>query len=126
MRRGYSRGMTSAWMEMAASSGAAGVGLIVAGVVVVALLIGAFAFGIRVKRREPAPPRPDEQPRPPADGPVREVQENREPEEVPRSDDRMLPHELRHQGSRSAPEGERPRWNEGGSGSFGSGGPGAR
>ncbi|MBD0422760.1 hypothetical protein H0H10_27015 [Streptomyces sp. TRM S81-3] len=118
--------MTSAWMEMAASPGAAGVGLIVAGVVVVALLIGAFAYGVRVKKREPAPPLPDEQPRLPDEGPVREVRESREPEEVPRSDERALPHELRHQGSRSAPGRERPRWDEGSSGSFGSGGPGAR
>ncbi|MFV0137632.1 DUF6479 family protein [Streptomyces sp. HMX87] len=116
--------MTSAWTNLAATSGAVGVGLIVAGVVVVALLIGAFAMGIRVKRREPPPPDPAEQPSPPDGGPVRESQEAREPEEMPRSDERLLPHELRHQGSRTAPEQERRRWDEGSSGSFGSGGPG--
>ena len=57
--------MTSAWMEMAAGRGALGIGLIVAGVVVVALLLGAFVLGIRNKRRELPPPRPDEQPRVP-------------------------------------------------------------
>ncbi len=40
-------------------------GLIAAGVVIVALLIGAFWMGARIRRREPAPPRPDEQPKMP-------------------------------------------------------------
>ncbi len=111
-------------MDLAATSGAVGVGLIVAGVVVVALLIGAFAMGMRIKRREPPPPDPSQQPHLPDGGPVRESREVREPEEVPRGDERLLPHELRHQGSRTAPEQERRRWEEGTSGSFGSGGPG--
>ncbi|MER6708167.1 DUF6479 family protein [Streptomyces fumanus] len=116
--------MSSAWMNLAATNGAMGVGLVVAAVVVVALLIGAFAVGIRVKRREAPPPRPEEQPHLPEGGPVRETREVREPEEVPRSDERMRPHELKRQGSRTSAGQERPRWDEGGSGSFGSGGPG--
>ncbi|MEU6102936.1 DUF6479 family protein [Streptomyces flaveolus] len=116
--------MTSATMDLAAGSGAAGVWLVVAAVVVVAVLIGAFVFGSRMKRKEPPPPLPEEQPRMPDGGPVREVRENREPEEMPRSDDRTLPHELRHQGSRTASGQDRPRWGEGSSGSFGGGGPG--
>ncbi|MDQ0753511.1 hypothetical protein QF034_007742 [Streptomyces africanus] len=121
--------MTSAWMEMAAGRGALGIGLIVAGVVVVVLLLGAFVLGVRVKRRELPTPRPDEQPRLPDGGPVRETSERREPDEVPRSQDRLTPHELKTHGNqsdrRSATQ-ERPRWNEGSSGSFGSGGPGGR
>ncbi|WP_320774943.1 DUF6479 family protein [Streptomyces sp. CRN 30] len=116
--------MTSAWVNMAASNGAMSVGLIVAAFVVVALLIGAFAVGIRVKRRESPPPTPDEQPHMPAGGPVREMRETRSAEEVPRSDERMLPHDLHRQGSRSDPGQPRRRWDEGSSGSFGSGGPG--
>ncbi|MGC9496337.1 DUF6479 family protein [Streptomyces sp. WG7] len=118
--------MTNAWMDLAAGSGALGIGLIVAAVVVVALLIGAFAFGSRQKRREPPPPRPEEQPRIPDGGPVRETRERREPDEMPRTDDRTLPHDLGHQSSHTASGQERPRWDEGGSGSFGSGGPGGR
>ncbi|WKX15285.1 DUF6479 family protein [Streptomyces sp. NL15-2K] len=121
--------MNTAWMDIAAGRGALGVGLIVAGVVVVAVLIGAFWLGVRVKRRELPPPAPEEQPQPPEGGPVREEREMREPHEVPRSDHRLTPHQLPGHGnvpSRSSPSKERPRWNEGSSGSFGSGGPGAR
>ncbi|MFI6206358.1 DUF6479 family protein [Streptomyces sp. NPDC051041] len=119
--------MNTAWMEMAAGRGALGIGLAVAGVVVVALLIGAFALGIRNMRRNPGPPDPAEQPRLPDDGPVREEHQNRAPDEMPRSETRLTPHEMPAHGnmpSRPAPEGERPRWSGGSSGSFGSGGPG--
>lgn len=115
------------WMDIAAGRGALAAGVIVAGVVVVAVLIGAFWLGARVKRRESRPPTPEEQPKLPESGPVREVRENREPDEVPRSDTRLTPHELPNHGNsptRTGPAGDRPRWDEGGSGSFGSGGPG--
>ncbi|MES5820178.1 DUF6479 family protein [Streptomyces sp. RG80] len=121
--------MTTAWMDLAAGRGALGVGLIVAGVVVVGLLLGAFWMGARVRRRELPPPRPEEQPRLPEGGPVREVVENREPDEVPHSDHRMTPHEspaFGNSSTRTGPDKDRPRWSEGGSGSFGSGGPGGR
>ncbi|PWI13520.1 hypothetical protein DI272_04755 [Streptomyces sp. Act143] len=116
--------MNSASMEMAAGRGALGVGLLVAGLVVVALLLGAFWMGARVRRREPPPPRPEEQPRLPEGGPVREVAENREPDEVPRSDHRLTPHEMPAFGNsstRTGPEKARRRWTDGNSGSFGSG-----
>ncbi|ANJ05954.1 DUF6479 family protein [Streptomyces parvulus] len=118
--------MSNTWMDLAAGPGGLGVGLIVAAVVVAALLIGAFAFGSRLKRRESPPPLPEEQPHLPADGPVGEVRERREPDEMPKSDERTLPHDLGHQGSRTAAGQDRPRWDEGGSGAFGSGGPGGR
>ncbi|MGW1953150.1 DUF6479 family protein [Streptomyces sp. NPDC001920] len=118
--------MNIASMNIAAE-GALGIGLIVAGLVVVALLIGAFALGARIRRREPAPPRPEEQPRLPAEGPVHEIRENREPNEMPRSDHRLTAHEMPAHGnvpSRPSESKERRRWDEGSSGSFGSGGPG--
>ncbi|KAF2781888.1 DUF6479 family protein [Streptomyces coelicoflavus] len=119
--------MTNAWKDLAAGgSGGFPVWLIIAAVVVVGVLIGAFAFGSRQKRREPPPPTADEQPRMPDGGPVHEMRERREPDEMPRSDERTLPHELGHQGSRTASDQQRPRWDEGSSGSFGSGGPGGR
>ncbi|MEV6123827.1 DUF6479 family protein [Streptomyces sp. NPDC052077] len=118
--------MTDTWMDLAADSGAMSAGLVIAAVVVVALLIGAFALGSRVRRRELPPPTVDEQPRLPPDGAVHEIREHREAEEMPHDGDRTLPHELRHQGTRSAPEEHRRKWSEGGSGSFGSGGPGVR
>ncbi|MFJ3670865.1 DUF6479 family protein [Streptomyces sp. NPDC090106] len=86
--------MSTTWIEMAAGRGALGVGLVVAGVLVVALLLGAFWTGARVRRRELPPPRPEEQPRLPEGGPVREVMEEREPAEMPRSDERTTPHEM--------------------------------
>ena len=100
-----------------------------AGVVVVAVLIGAFWLGVRVKRREPPRPTPAEQPRPPEGGAVREVRENREPDEVPQSDQRLTPHQMPGHGTagtRSGTSEGRPRWDEGSSGSFGSGGAGGR
>ncbi|WNM32237.1 DUF6479 family protein [Streptomyces sp. Li-HN-5-11] len=120
--------MITASLDIAATRGLlVGIGPFVAGLVVVALLIGAFWLGARIRRREPAPPRPEEQPRLPDGGPVREVLENREPDEVPRSDDRLTPHRLSahgNLGSRTSAAQARPRWDEGSSGSFGSGGPG--
>lgn len=116
-------------MDIAAGRGALGIGLVVAGVVVVAVLIGAFALGVRVKRRELPRPTPEEQPRPPEGGPVREVREHREPDEVPESDHRLTPHQLPGHGNastRTSGSQDRPRWDEGSSGSFGSGGAGGR
>jgi hypothetical protein len=120
--------MNSASMDIAASSAAA-MGLIGAGVVIVILLIGALWMGARIRRRESAPPRPEEQPRMPDEGPVREVLENREPDEVPRGERRLTPHELPDHGNSPTRTGSgkgRRRWSEGSSGSFGSGGPGIR
>ncbi|WP_149550219.1 DUF6479 family protein [Streptomyces marokkonensis] len=123
--------MNTSWMEtadLAASRGAVGAGLAVAAVVVVALLIGMFVLGSRrVGNSRTRRPAPEEQPRMPEGGPVREVREQRAPDEMPRSDERLTPHELKghgNAGSRTGAPQERPRWDEGGSGSFGSGGPG--
>ncbi|ODA72756.1 hypothetical protein APS67_003055 [Streptomyces sp. AVP053U2] len=115
--------------DLAASRGIMGIGLVVAAVLVVGLLIGLFAFGSkRVGQGDSPRPRPDEQPRMPEGGPVHEVREHREPDEMPRSDDRLTPHDLHggSSGSRPVTSQERPRREEGGSGAFGSGGPGHR
>ncbi|MEU3949738.1 DUF6479 family protein [Streptomyces sp. NPDC029526] len=115
--------------DLAAGRGVLGIGLAV-GVVVVAVLIAAFALGSRrVRRGESARPRPEEQPRVPEGGPVRETREQREPREVPRGDQRLSPHDLDgrgNSGTRTGTSQERPRWDEGSSGGFGSGGPGSR
>ncbi|MEU2054918.1 DUF6479 family protein [Streptomyces bungoensis] len=101
------------------------------------LLVGGFALaiglawavwvGMRVRRRESPPPRPEEQPKLPPTGPVRETQEIREPHEVPRAADgseRLTPHQLGNVGTRPAEDQSRPRWSPGSSGSFGGGGGG--
>ncbi|MFH8680443.1 DUF6479 family protein [Streptomyces lydicus] len=73
--------------------------LILVGVVIVAVLLAAFVWGRRAKTREPAPPRPEEQPRLPEGGPVGDVVENRPPDELPRTERRLSPHELKGEGT---------------------------
>ncbi|MGR8009161.1 DUF6479 family protein [Streptomyces hypolithicus] len=119
----------------AASDLVIGIGPFVAGLIVTAALITAVWLGIRVRRREPAPPRPDEHPhRPTGSGPP-EVLEHREPDEMPRDGGRLTPHELHHSGNASGraktdsegdpedPEKREP-WSGNSGGAFGSGGPG--
>ncbi|AKH86295.1 hypothetical protein AA958_33310 [Streptomyces sp. CNQ-509] len=78
------------------------------GLVVVAVLIGAVWLGIRIRSGEPAPPRPEEQPRPPASGPVGRVTEEREPAELPRDGRRLTAHRLRgHGNTGTRPAGHR-------------------
>lgn len=115
---------TRQW-ELAASSGTALLMWIV-GLVVVGVLLAAFLWGRRIRAREPAAPRPEEQPKLPEDGPVHEVREYREPNEVPRDGGRLTPHELdggygtpsTHPSASQDPEDHRKP----GGGSFGSGG----
>ncbi|BCM65409.1 MULTISPECIES: DUF6479 family protein [Streptomyces] len=120
-------------MNIATNEAAAGaqvfgyVLILIAGVACVAGLIWAFRMGAKVREREPAPPRPDEQPRVPPSGPVHETREVREPDEVPRAADeseRLTPHQLGNVGSKRADDQRRPRWSPGSSGSFGGGGGG--
>ncbi|MFI9650662.1 DUF6479 family protein [Streptomyces sp. NPDC052040] len=110
--------MSTVSMNIAVSHGLQlGLWPFLVGLVVVALLVGAFWMGVRVRRRESEPPRPEEQPRLPEGGPVGEVMENREPDEVPRGGDRLTPHELRahgNLGSRTSATSSRPRWENGG------------
>ncbi|MER5438082.1 DUF6479 family protein [Streptomyces sp. NPDC002790] len=99
----------------------------VVGLVIALALIWAVWMGIRFRRREPGPPDPADQPKLPRTGPVHEVREMREPDEMPHTDDggsRLMPHELHNADSKRS-EDQRPRrWSRGNSGAFGSGGPG--
>ncbi|MEV0220608.1 DUF6479 family protein [Streptomyces sp. NPDC050704] len=120
-------------METAAPSGmVGGIAPLIVGLLVVCALIWAVRLGIRVRREEPGPPSPDEQPRLPDSGPVHEVREMREPDEVPVARDeseRLTPHQLPAFGNRRSKRSKdqrRPRWSPGSSGSFGGGGPGTR
>ncbi|WP_341866117.1 DUF6479 family protein [Streptomyces olivochromogenes] len=51
--------------------------------------------GRRERQQQPPPPRPEEQPRLPDSGPVHEVREHREPNELPPGEQRVTPHELK-------------------------------
>ncbi|MFE9096805.1 DUF6479 family protein [Streptomyces sp. NPDC007264] len=121
--------MTPISVETIASGAAWGViGAFVGGLLVAGALVWAVRLGIRVRRREPAPPRRADHPTVPPSGPVGASREMREPNEVPRTADgsaRLTPHELDASGSRRSENQDRPRWSPGSSGSFGGGGPGA-
>ncbi|MFG2290381.1 DUF6479 family protein [Streptomyces sp. NPDC048595] len=84
--------------QLAAPHGTSGVLLVGGGVVLVAVLLAAFAWGRRLKAREPGPPRPEEQPRLPESGPVGDVVESREPDAFPRTEQRRTPHQLKDNG----------------------------
>jgi hypothetical protein len=120
--------MNTAMYQAATGAQAFGYVLIlIAGVALVAGIIWAFRLGAKVREREPAPPRPEEQPKMPPGGPVRETQEVREPDEVPRAaedGERLTPHQLGNAGTKRAADQSRPRWSPGSSGSFGGGGGG--
>ncbi|MFI6035851.1 DUF6479 family protein [Streptomyces sp. NPDC051315] len=120
--------MSTASMQLAASSGLLSLGMFVVGIALVALLAGSFWMGARIKLREPPRPRPEEQPHLPPDGPVHEVQENREPDEVPHTPKGgrpLTPYELTNMQTRTSASKTRPRWGRGSSGSFGGGGLGS-
>lgn len=127
-RPGYPASMNTAMYEAATRSQVFGYVLIlVVGAACVGGLIWAFRLGFKVRQREPAPPRPEEQPKLPTTGPVRESHEMREPEDVPKAADgneRLTPHQLTNVRSRRADDQRRPRWSPGSSGSFGGGGGG--
>ncbi|MET9503750.1 DUF6479 family protein [Streptomyces sp. NPDC006622] len=117
--------MTSASTQLAATSGLLSMGMFVVGVALLALLGGSFWLGARVKERELPRPRPEEQPHLPPEGPVHEVREIREPDEVPRTPKggrALTPYELTNMRTRPSASKSRPRWSSGSSGSFGGGG----
>lgn len=121
--------MSNEWVDFALEEGQiGGLAPFILGAIVAAALIGAVVFGWRVRQREPRRPTPEEQPKMPPGGPVREDRSTRDADDVPRADhDRLTPHQLDPQGTvPSEKEPPRPRWNEGSSGGFGSGGGGHR
>ncbi|MET9727326.1 DUF6479 family protein [Streptomyces zaomyceticus] len=106
-----------------------GLAQVVGGLVVVAILIGAFVFGVRVMKKELPPPEPDSQPhRPETDQLPGEVSEYRKPSEIPQTDGehRLMPYNLRSSGDADTdPQSEEKRkWRGISSGGFGSGGTG--
>lgn len=113
--------------EFAAKDHIVGIGPLVAGILLVGFLIGGFWLGRRILTKESAPPTPEEQPHRPADaGLPGEVEGHRRPAEVPRSERRMMPYELRHENSEpdTSPLSDDDRkWRGAPSGGFGSGGP---
>ncbi|GGT28097.1 DUF6479 family protein [Streptomyces chromofuscus] len=120
--------MNIASMQLAAPSGLLALALFVVAIAVVAMLAGSFWLGNRIKLNEPPRPRPDEQPHLPPEGPVHEVRQNREPDEVPRTPKGgrpLTPYELTNMRTRPSASKDRPRWSKGTTGSFGGGGLGA-
>jgi hypothetical protein len=93
----------------------------VIGLVIVLALISAVVIGMRLRDRgdmrssETGPEGPDT--------PVEYERERRRPYETERDGRRRLPHELADT-SGEHDDTDTPRWNEGSSGGFGSGGPG--
>ncbi|CAL9521204.1 hypothetical protein SUDANB15_03831 [Streptomyces sp. enrichment culture] len=99
----------------------------IGGLVVAGALVWAVRVGMGVMDREEPRPAPEEQPRLPDGGAIRETREVREPDEVPltsKDGARLMPYELHHAGSRTGKDQQRKRWMPGSSGGFGSGGPG--
>jgi hypothetical protein len=120
--------MTIASTQLAEPSGLMSLGMFAVPVALLILLAGSFWLGSRLKLREPPRPRPEEQPKLPPEGPVHEIRESREPDEVPRSPKggrALTPYELTNMQTRPGAAKPRPRWSRGSSGSFGGGGLGA-
>ncbi|GHE89437.1 hypothetical protein GCM10018772_11540 [Streptomyces fumanus] len=95
------------------------------GLVIAGALIWAVRVGMRIMDQESPRPRADEHPKPPADWPVREEREIREPDEVPLAANggaRLMPYQLHPASTRRCPDQNRRRWLPGSSGSFGGGG----
>ncbi|MEU5219854.1 DUF6479 family protein [Streptomyces sp. NPDC020807] len=86
---------------LAAGVWQSGLAQVLGGLVVVAVLIGAFVFGTRVNTRELPPPDPESHPhRPESAGLPGETTEYRRPSEVPLTDGehRLMPYNLRTTG----------------------------
>ncbi|MFG3499248.1 DUF6479 family protein [Streptomyces sp. NPDC047928] len=113
--------------EFAARDHLVGIGPLVAGIFLVGFLIGAFWLGRRIRSREPAAPKPDEQPhRPPDAGLPGEAEGHRRPAELTEREDRLMPYELKHENTEpdTSPVSESDqKWRGASSGGFGSGGP---
>ncbi|MFD0367155.1 DUF6479 family protein [Streptomyces sp. NPDC127114] len=123
----------SAQVATAAGVWQSGLAQVLGGLIVVAVLIGAFILGIRVRNKELPPPDPEEQPhRPETERPPGEMSEYRRPAEMPQTDGehRLMPYQLKDGGtsgtetSPEPPSEEKRKWGGISSGGFGSGGPG--
>ncbi|MBD0707661.1 MULTISPECIES: DUF6479 family protein [unclassified Streptomyces] len=123
----------SAAQTLAAGVWQSGLGQLIGGLVIVAVLIGAVWLGFRVRDRESRTPTPDEQPhRPETDRLPGEMTEYRRPAEMPHTDGehRLMPYQLKDAGtagtetSPDPPSEEKRKWGGISSGGFGSGGTG--
>ncbi|MER6855810.1 DUF6479 family protein [Streptomyces pilosus] len=111
----------------AVQSGWSVTAIVVGGLIVAGALVWAVRVGMRVMDQESPRPTPEQQPKLPDGGAVREMREMREPDEMPRVErggSRLMPYEIHHSGSRTGKDQKRKRWLPGSSGAFGSGGPG--
>ncbi|MEV6201475.1 DUF6479 family protein [Streptomyces sp. NPDC051771] len=114
---------------LAAGVWQSGLAQVLGGLVVVAILIGAFVFGMRVNNKELPPPDPESQPhRPESDRLPGEMTEYRKPSDVPLTDGehRLMPYNLTNTGEPAPepPSEEERKWRGISSGGFGSGGTG--
>ncbi|MFG2867495.1 DUF6479 family protein [Streptomyces sp. NPDC048338] len=114
---------------LAAGVWQSGLAQVLGGLLVVAVLIGAFMLGIRIKNRELPPPDPASHPhRPDTDQLPGEVSEYRKASEMPHTDGehRLMPYNLQSSGQADPdPQSEEKRkWGGISSGGFGSGGTG--
>lgn len=112
---------------LAARDHLVGIAPLVIGLIVVGMLIAAVAYGKRLRSRgdmRPSSPQPRRRHRSPGDDQARIG-----PAEMPHDGRRRMPYEVSDQGitgDDTGVEEKPPRWHEGGSGSFGSGGFGSR
>ena len=123
----------SAAEVLAAGVWQSGLGQVLGGLVIVAVLIGAVWLGFRIRDRESDTPKPEEQPhRPETDRLPGEMSEYRRPAEMPQTDGehRLMPYQLKDSGtsgtetSPDPPSEEKRKWGGISSGGFGSGGTG--
>ncbi|MFE0640185.1 DUF6479 family protein [Streptomyces sp. NPDC058877] len=120
----------SAADTLAAGVWQSGLAQVLGGLIIVAVLIGAVWLGFRVRDRESAPPKPEEQPHRPDSGALPgETSEYRKPAEMPHTDGehRLMPYQLKGSGTETStdpPSEEKRKWGGISSGGFGSGGTG--
>ncbi|MEU7697373.1 MULTISPECIES: DUF6479 family protein [unclassified Streptomyces] len=119
----------SAAQTLAAGVWQSGLGQVIGGLVLVAVLIAAFWLGTRVRNRESNPPKPEDQPHRPEDGGLPgEASGYRRPTEMPLTDGehRLMPYQLKDgsEASPDPPSEEKRKWGGISSGGFGSGGTG--
>ncbi|MFB7369203.1 DUF6479 family protein [Streptomyces sp. NPDC056222] len=120
--------LDSAEVTTAAGVWQSGMAQVLGGLILVAVLMGAFWLGMRVRDKESPTPKPEEHPHRPEGGLPGETSEYRRPHEMPQTDGehRLMPYELKDGGETSPdpPSEEKRKWGGISSGGFGSGGPG--